>query len=168
MRARYFVLSIVLAVSWMPAAAYAQVAAAQPRWVAAPYLHANGGEVEIRRGGPGGSIAYLGPRLGFELDVDRHHHIFKDKKLDFPNNCVPGVVGPCVDLNTDAWIFMGNVLARIPTPETARWRPYAAAGVWSMRGSMRTDSLAPRAGVRRSTRARRTSPSTLAAAWYTG
>lgn len=34
-----------------------------------------------------------------------------------------------MDLNTDAWIFMGNVLARIPAPETARWRPYATAGL---------------------------------------
>lgn len=130
MRARYFILSTVLVVSWTPPAAHAQSARAQPRWLASPYLHVNGGEVEIRRGGLGGSIAYLGSRLGFELDVDRHHHIFKDKELDFPNNCgVTDVAGPCVDLNTDAWIVMGNVLAQIPTANTAKWRPYAAAGL---------------------------------------
>lgn len=89
MRARNFVLSTMLVVSWTPAAAHAQTAEAQPRWLASPYLHVNGGEVEIRRGGPGGSVAYLGPRLGFELDVDRHHHIFKDKKLDSPTTASP-------------------------------------------------------------------------------
>jgi opacity protein-like surface antigen len=104
-------------------------APAQAQWVASPYLGINlGGDAEFRRGGPGGSVGYFGGRLGFEFDVQRYHHFFKDKNVDLvPNNCAPGVGTPCVDLNTDAWSFMGNVVAPILS-KGAKWRPYGTAG----------------------------------------
>jgi len=105
-------------------------AAAEAQWVATPYLHANFGDVESRRGGLGVSVGYLGRRLGFELDVDRHHHFFKDEDLEsVPNPCMPGVVGPCIDSDTEAWILMGNVVAPILTSEATKWRPYGTAGL---------------------------------------
>jgi opacity protein-like surface antigen len=105
-------------------------APAQAQWVATPYLHVNFGDVEVRRGGPGVSVGYVGRRLGFEFDVDRHHHFFQDKDLEsVPNPCIPGRVGPCIDSNTDAWIFMTNVVALIPTSKATNWRPYGTAGL---------------------------------------
>ena len=48
----------------------------------------------------------------------------------FPNNCG---VGPrdesCVDLNTDAIGFMGNVVAPIRITHAKNWRLYATAGL---------------------------------------
>jgi opacity protein-like surface antigen len=104
-----------------------QTALAQP--VATPYLHGNFGDVEFRRGGPGLSVGYFGRRLGVELDLDRHHHFYKDDELEsIPNPCVPSVpVGMCIDNDTEAWIVMGNVLAFLPV-SSARWRPYGTAG----------------------------------------
>ena len=104
-------------------------APAQAQWVATPYLGINlGGDAEFRRGGPGGSVGYFGGRLGFEFDLQRYHHFFKDKNVDLvPNNCAPGVGPPCIDLNTDAWSFMGNVVAPFRS-KGAKWRPYGTAG----------------------------------------
>src|SRR5262245_61783221 len=105
MRVQRFILLTVLFVGWRATPAHAQ-------WMVTPYLHGNFGDVEIRRGGWGASLGYIGSRLGFEVDADRHHHFFKDKELQsIPNPCAPGVVGPCIDDNTDAWIFMANVVA---------------------------------------------------------
>src|SRR5262245_18198568 len=103
---------------------------AQAQWVATPYLGANiAGDAEFRRGGPGGSVGYFGDRVGFEFDVQRYHHFFKDKNVDLvPNNCAPGVVPPCIDLNTDAWSFIGNVMAFVPSTGT-KWRLYGTAGL---------------------------------------
>ena len=105
-------------------------APAQAQWVATPYLGINlAGDAEFRRGGPGGSVGYFGGRLGFEFDVQRYHHFFKDKNVDLvPNNCAPGGAPPCIDLNTDAWSFMGNVVAPIRN-KGAKWRPYGTAGL---------------------------------------
>lgn len=103
---------------------------AQAQWIVTPYLGVNlAGDAEFRRGGPGGAIGYLGDRLGFEFDVQRYHHFFKDKNVDLiPNNCgVEGVTGPCIDLNTDAWSFMGNVVAAIGGKDR-KWRPYGVVG----------------------------------------
>src|SRR5262245_47947468 len=102
MRVRCFV-PLAVSVAWTAAPAHAQA-------LATPYLHANFGDVEFRRGGAGLSVGYVGRRLGFELDVDRHEHFFKDRNLAIPNACVPGVVGPCIDDDTDARIFMGNAV----------------------------------------------------------
>ena len=90
------------------------------------------GDAEFRRGGPGVSIAFVGERLGFEFDVERYNHFFKDKDMAHlvPNNCG---VGPrdesCVDLNTDAIGFMGNVVAPIRITHAKNWRLYATAGL---------------------------------------
>ena len=115
------ILLTVLLVAWTPA---------QAQWVVTPYLGINlAGDAEFRRGGPGVSGGYFGDRLGFEFDVQRYHHFFKDKNVDLvPNNCVPGVTTPCIDLNTDAWSFMGNVVAPIRS-RGAKWRPYGTAGL---------------------------------------
>ena len=109
------------------------VAPAQAQWEVTPYLGINlAGDGEFRRGGPGVSVAFVGERLGFEFDVERYNHFFKDKDVAnlVPNNCG---VGPrdesCVDLNTDAIGFMGNVVAPIRITDAKNWRPYATAGL---------------------------------------
>jgi outer membrane protein with beta-barrel domain len=123
MRVRHHVLLTVLIVAWTAAPARAQ-------WAVTPYVGINlAGDAESRRGGPGVSGSYVGGRLGLEFDVQRYRHFFKDKNVDLvPNNCAPGVTGPCIDLNTDAWSFMGNVVAPIHS-KGAKWRPYGAAGL---------------------------------------
>ena len=109
------------------------VAPAQAQWEVTPYLGINlAGDAEFRRGGPGVSVAFVGERLGFEFDVERYNHFFKDKDVAYlvPNNCG---VGPrdesCVDLNTDAIGFMGNVVAPIRITHAKHWRLYATAGL---------------------------------------
>jgi hypothetical protein len=113
----------ILVAAWTPAPARAQ-------WVITPYLGINlAGDAEFRRGGPGISGGRVGNRLGFEFDVQRYHHFFKDSRIELvPNNCAPGVRATCIDLNTDAWSFMGNVLAPIRS-KGAKWRPYGTAGI---------------------------------------
>ena len=102
----------VLVVAWTATRAQAQ-------WVVSPYLGINlAGNVEFRRGGPGGSAGYFGDRVGFELDFERYNHFFKDMDVAslVPNNCGVGPAGePCTDLNTDAMSFMGNL-----------WRPFTS------------------------------------------
>jgi hypothetical protein len=101
-------------------------------WVVTPYFGINlAGDAEFRRGGPGGSVGYFRDRLGFEFDFQRYQHFFKDANVDFvPNNCRPGLPPgtPCVDLNTDAMGFMGNVVAPF-RGKAAKWRPYGTAGL---------------------------------------
>jgi opacity protein-like surface antigen len=105
---------------------------APAEWVVTPYLGANlAGDAEFRRGGPGVSVGYFRDTLGFEVDFMRYNHFFKDANVDLvPNNCRPGVARdvPCIDLNTDAMGFMGNVVARFRGPQ-AKWRPYGTAGL---------------------------------------
>jgi opacity protein-like surface antigen len=88
------------------------------------------GDVEDGKGGIGGSVGYFGARLGFEFDVERHWHFFKDRDIDFVPNCgvVPRDV-PCVDVDTRAWSLMGNVVMPIRLRGAANWRPYATAGL---------------------------------------
>src|SRR5262245_1754884 len=109
----------------------ATATSAAAEWVVTPYLGVNlAGDAEFRRGGPGASVGYFRDTLGFEVDVMRYNHFFKDANVDLvPNNCRPGVVfdTPCIDLNTDATGVMGNVVARFRGPQ-ARWRPYGSAG----------------------------------------
>lgn len=96
---------------------------------ATPYLHANIGDVEIRRGGPGLALGYTRGWLGVELDLDRHHHFYKDAVLtSVPNSCVPGVMGPCIDSDTDAWIMTASAIAFAPLATDTRWRFYGTAG----------------------------------------
>jgi hypothetical protein len=114
-----------LFVTWTvaPAPAAGQV-------VVSPYLHANFGDVEVRRGGPGLSAGYLGQWVGFELDAYYHSHFFKDAELQsVPNPCRPGVVGPCIDDNTDAWLLRADATVPIRLLRAPSWVPYAGAGV---------------------------------------
>jgi hypothetical protein len=125
MKARDGILRTVLAVA-------SAAAPAEAEWVVTPSLGINlAGDAEFRRGGPGGSVSFFGDRLGFEFDVQRYHHFFKDGNVDLvPNNCRPGLApgAPCIDLNTDAWGFMGNVVAPLGS-RGAKWRPYGTAGL---------------------------------------
>src|SRR5262245_604731 len=112
---------------------------AQAQWALTPYLGMNvAGGVEHGKGGVGGSVVYLGDRIGFEFDVERYQHFFKDSEvfpLDpaAPPNCTGGTQGPCTDLNTDAIGFMGNVVVPIRIRAASKWRPYAAAGLGVIR-----------------------------------
>jgi hypothetical protein len=135
MRLRSCVLLTVAVVAWTAAPAHAQ-------WTIAPYLGVNvSGDVEQGKGGPGGSAGYLGGRLGFEFDVMRYQHFFKDSEvfpLDpaAPPNCTPAAgeaQGPCTDIDTDAMGFMGNVVLPIRMQGAPKWRPYGTAGLGVIR-----------------------------------
>ena len=103
-------------------------APAQAQWVVTPYLGINlAGDAEFRRGGPGGSIGFLGGRVGLEFDFERYIHFFKDENVDsVPNDCAHPA--QCVDIDTDAMSFMGNVVTPIGST-AAKWRPYVTLGV---------------------------------------
>ena len=132
MRLRRCVLLTVAVVAWTAAPAGAQ-------WMVAPYLGMNvSGDVEQGKGGPGGSAGYLGGRIGFELDVMRYQHFFKDSDvfpLDpaAPPNCTPSAGPRCTDIDTDAAGFMGNVVLPVRLQRTAKWRPYATTGLGLIR-----------------------------------
>jgi opacity protein-like surface antigen len=132
MRVRCGILLIVLIAGGTVAPAHAQ-------WVVTPYLGANiSGDVERGKGGPGASVGYLGRRLGFEFDLQRYQHFFKDSEvfpLDpaAPPNCMPGVTGRCTDIDTDAMSFMGNTFVPIRFQRATKWRPYGAAGLGVIR-----------------------------------
>src|SRR5262245_29546140 len=110
---------------------------AQAQWVVTPYLGVNlAGDAEFRRGGPGVSVSHFGSNLGFEFDVERYNHFFKDKDVAplVPNNCGVGPAGEaCTDLNTDAIGFMGNVMAPLRIAGAKNWRPFATAGLGTIR-----------------------------------
>lgn len=117
MRIRCGILVTVLAGAWTAAPAQAQ-----SQWVVTPYLGINiAGDLEKRRGGLGASAGYLGDWLGFELDVERHFHFFKDSEIGNTGNVM------AEDVNTRATSFMGNVVVPI-RGKGATWRPYGAAG----------------------------------------
>ena len=109
------------------------------------------GDVEHGKGGPGGSIAYFGGRLGFELDFQRYQHFFKDSEVvpldpTAPPNCT-GMAMPCKDINTDAMGFMANVVVPIRIRSAPKWRPYGVAGLglihaWTNEPSREQDDLA--------------------------
>jgi opacity protein-like surface antigen len=123
----------MLVAAWTAAHADAQ-------WAITPQAAMNvAGGVEHGKGGPGGSVGYVGGRFGFEVDFQRYQHFFKDSEvapLDpaAPPNCSPGIQGPCTDINTDAMGVMGNVIAVIPVGGAPRWRPYGTAGLGVIHG----------------------------------
>jgi opacity protein-like surface antigen len=131
MRVRRGTLLTVLVVAWTAAPVQAQ-------WVAAPYLAGNiAGDVESGKGGPGGSIAYFRDGLGFELDVTRYQHFFKDSEVfprdpAAPPNCT-GQGGPCTDIDTDAMGFMANVVVPFRVQSATKWLPYGNAGLGVIR-----------------------------------
>jgi hypothetical protein len=105
-------------------------APAEAQLVVTPVLGVNlAGDAEFRRGGGGLSIGYLGERLGFELEAQRHIHFFKDRNVDIiSNNCGVIVDGqPCIYLNTRAWSYMGNLIVPI-RGRAAAWYPYGTGG----------------------------------------
>jgi opacity protein-like surface antigen len=122
MRVRRGVLLTVLVVAWTAAPARAQ------RWVVTPYLGTNLGDVEKGKGGIGGSIGYLGGRLGFELDLQRYWHFFKDSDIGNTGNVL------AEDINTRATSLMGNVVVPIHIKD-ADWRPYGTAGLGVIRAT---------------------------------
>jgi hypothetical protein len=121
----------VAVVAWTTAPAHAQ-------WLLTPHLGVNlAGDVEFRRGGPGASVGHLGDRIGFELDFQRYQHFFKDSEVvpldPAAPNCVPGVVGRCIDINTDAMDLMGHVVVPLRTRGATHWLPYGTAGLGLIR-----------------------------------
>jgi hypothetical protein len=120
----------------------ATAAPAQAQWTVTPYVGINlAGDVEFRRGGPGFAAGYLGTRLGFEIDVERYNHFFKDTDVAdvVPNNCGVGGAGgpmgqPCTDANSDALGISANVVAPIRLTGATKWRTYVAGGVGTIRG----------------------------------
>jgi opacity protein-like surface antigen len=113
----------------------------QAQWTVTPFLGINlAGDVEFRRGGPGVAAGFLGNWLGFEIDVERYNHFFKDTDVAVvvPNNCGVGAAGgpggqPCTDANSDALGVMGSVVAPIRLTGS-KWLPYAAAGIGVIHG----------------------------------
>jgi opacity protein-like surface antigen len=103
-------------------------APAGAQWVVTPYLGINvGGDVETGKGGPGVSVGFFGGGLGFEFDLQRFQHFFKDQD-------VADIVSDSgADLDTDAISFMGNVVAPIRIPGAANLRPYGTAGLGVIR-----------------------------------
>lgn len=117
-------------------------APAQAQWVITPYLGGNvSGDVEHGKGGPGVSVSFLAGRLGFEVDLQRYQHFFKDSDvfpLDpaAPPNCLAGATqagAPCTDIDTDAMGFMGNVVVPIRIQGAPKWRPFGTAGLGVIR-----------------------------------
>jgi opacity protein-like surface antigen len=103
-------------------------APAGAQWVVTPYLGINvAGDVETGKGGPGGSLGYFWGGLGFEIDVQRFVHFFKDQDVA---DIAPDAGA---DLDTDAISFMGNVVAPIRIPGAANFRPYGSAGLGVIR-----------------------------------
>lgn len=100
-------------------------APAHAQLVATPYIDTNvAGDVETGRGGIGASVGYyVHGVLGFELDVERHGHFFNDEDVA---DLVPD---KGVDLDTDATLFMGNLVVPYRIQGAfGIWSPYAAAG----------------------------------------
>lgn len=128
-------------VAWTAAPAHAQ-------WLITPALAGNiAGDVEHGKGGPGVSLGYLGDRLGFEVEVQRYQHFFKDAEvvpLDpaAPPNCMPGIIGPCADINTDAIGVMGHVVLPIRMHGATKWHPFGSAGLGVIRGWTNEDDRA--------------------------
>jgi len=134
---RPYVLFTVLAAAWTGAPAHAQ-------WVITPYLGANiAGDVELGKGGPGVSVGYFSGPLGFEFDLQRYQHFFKDSRVfpldpTAPPNCTGGQRDPnpqpCTDIDTDAIGFMGNIVVPIRSERASKWRPYGTTGLGVIRG----------------------------------
>lgn len=104
---------------------------AMGQWMATGYLGTNFGGVEKGKGGIGGSVGYVPGRLGFELDLERHWHFFKDADI--------GNTGTqqAVDIDTRATSLMVSAIVPIRAPRGRRWRPYCAAGLGVIRATFK-------------------------------
>ena len=115
---------------------------AQAQVVATPYFDSNvAGDVEIGRAGVGASLGYYWRRLGFELDLERHPHFFKDED-------VAGLVpAQGIDLNTNATLLFANAVAPYRIEGRAGiWCPYLLAGLGVIRAEFESTALRPGAG----------------------
>ena len=118
----------------------APAAPAHAQWEITTRLGMNvSGDVEHGKGGLGGSVGYRGRRLGFEIDLQRYQHFFKDAEVfpldpTAPPNCVASSDPSrrCTDIDTDALSVLANVVVPI-LPGATRWRPYATAGLGLVR-----------------------------------
>jgi opacity protein-like surface antigen len=99
------------------------------QWMATGYLGTNFGGVEKGKGSIGASVGF--GRLGFELDLERHWHFFKD--ADIGNTGSQQVA----DIDTRATSLMAGVVVPIGATRGARWRPYGAAGLGMIRASFK-------------------------------
>ena len=131
---RYFLLTVPV-LAWTATPAQAQL-------MITPYLAANvAGDVEQGKGGPGVSVSFLGGRLGFEFDLMRYQHFFKDSEVfpadpAAPPNCLPASGAnriPCTDINTDALSYMGNLLVPVRLQRAPKLRLYGIAGLGVIR-----------------------------------
>lgn len=115
-------LFIVLVLGWRATPAVGQ-------WMATGYLGTNFGEVEKGKGGIGGSVSYVPGRLGFELDLERHWHFFKDADIGNTGSQL------AQDIDTRATSLMVSLIVPIRATRGARWRPYGAAGLGVIRAA---------------------------------
>ena len=115
---------------------------AQAQVVATPYLDSNvAGDVEIGRGGIGASLGYYWRRFGFELDVERHPHFFKDEDVAGP------VPAQGIDLDTNATLLFANAVAPYRIEGRAGiWCPYLLVGLGVIRAEFESTALRPGAG----------------------
>jgi hypothetical protein len=121
----------VLAVAWIAAPAQAQ-------WIVTPYVGVNvAGDLETRRGGAGVSAGYIGDWVGFEFDVERHGHFFKDAEIGNTGNSFTE------DVNTRATRIMGNVLVPLHRTGATGWRLYGAAGFGLIRADFIHEGPSP-------------------------
>ena len=98
------------------------------------------GDVQSGRPGLGISLAYyVLEHLGVELDTELHGHFFRDED-------VADLVGPGVDLNTNAAMVSGSVVVPYCVRSAAfgTWCPYATAGAGIIHGSTGTRSCPAR------------------------
>jgi hypothetical protein len=115
-----------------PRGVCAQTTPWQPsRWVASLYLGTNFGDVELRRGGIGASIGYLGRRIGVELDLERYWHFFKDSDLGNTSSFM------AEDVDTRATSFMANLVIPSTGGVASRWHPYGVAGIGVIRSEFK-------------------------------
>jgi opacity protein-like surface antigen len=101
------------------------------QWMATGYLGTNVGGVEKGKGGIGASVGFVPGRLGFELDVERHWHFFKD--ADIGNTGSQQVA----DIDTRATSLMASVIVPTGATRGARWGPYGVAGLGVIRASFK-------------------------------
>jgi opacity protein-like surface antigen len=108
---------------------------ASDQWLATISLGTNVGDVEKRKGGIGGSIGYVGRRLGFELDLERYWHFFKDSDIGNTGDVM------AEDVDTRATSLMGNLVVPIDVGDATRWRPYGIAGLGVIRATFKRSAV---------------------------
>ena len=80
------------------------------------------GDLEFRRGGYGLSVGYLTKKIGFELEIMRHQHFFKDSDM------LSYIKDPNIDMNTDAILYTLNILYPVQLKHHSRLHPLISGG----------------------------------------